>query len=300
MGQGHYHRGPSSGAPGLPVSTTPPPPTPCCAVSTRCAFNAPHVLLPLQADAGIARPSGPASQNVVRVRSREAHGSLSGGRDQDGECWAALGSRPRLCRCFSPRCLSPPSFVFLLPRLSLSLALSPFSAPSMSTLYFEGRGESAHFYFFPVSRHQSLLPLPPSLCLFLHLCLCVSASESLSGSLSTSLSLRLCLWACLHLCLWVSVLGPCSGSLSLGLHVSLPLSPLAWLSSPMSPPPPAPAPLAPAPAHAAAGLAAVSWRSDNLAAPVRAAAPPPVRSGSGGGDLREGERSHLMLGQPRG
>ncbi|XP_059100468.1 hyaluronan and proteoglycan link protein 4 [Peromyscus eremicus] len=36
-----------------------------------------------KADAGIARPSGPAGQNVVRVRSREAHGPLSGGRDQD-------------------------------------------------------------------------------------------------------------------------------------------------------------------------------------------------------------------------
>lgn len=33
---------------------------------------------------------------------------------------------------------------------------------------------------------------------------------------------------------------------------------------------------------------------------MRAAAPPPVRSGSGGGDLGEGEKSHLTLGQLQG
>lgn len=83
---GHYH---SALNPLYVWGAAPPPP---CAVFAqarmRCTFNAPQALLSLQADAGIARPAGPA----VRLRSQEAHWPLSGGHDQDGECYAALGS----------------------------------------------------------------------------------------------------------------------------------------------------------------------------------------------------------------
>lgn len=126
------------------------------------------------------------------------------------------------------------------------------------------------------------------------LCLCVSAPLSLHLciSVSESLSLRLspgvCPWVSLTESLPLSLSAPVSLSPSLD-SVSSYLAPSvspALVQEPIAPHLPSPVPLSPTPARAA-GLAAVSWRADNLAGPVRAAAPPPVCSRNGGRDLRK-------------
>lgn len=152
----------------------------------------------------------------------------------------ALGS-PISHLSLSRLCLSPPSPFFLSPLLFF-FGTFLFSAPSVSPPYFGGVGEeSAHLFLFPVSSHQSLLPLPLSFSASL-----IDISVSVSR-LSVS-SVSLCV-------------------LSLGPHASL----HRWPGLALSPAAPAPA----------AGRAAVSWRADNLAAGARRAASVRPRGGGG-------------------
>lgn len=142
---GHYHSALNS----LCLGSAPPP-SRVVRTRARGTFNAPRALLSLQADAGIARPAGPAGPTAVRVRSREAHWPLSGGHDQDGECHAALGSR--ISHLFLSLPSLPLSAFSSLPLASFSLALS-FSLPLQCLPHVWGWGveKSAHLLFFCVS-----------------------------------------------------------------------------------------------------------------------------------------------------
>lgn len=142
---GHYHSALNS----LCLGTAPPPSR---AVRTRArgTFNAPRALLSLQADAGIARPAGPAGPTAVRVRSREAHWPLSGGHDQDGECHAALGSR--ISHLFLSLPSLPLSALFFSSSCLFFFGTFLFSASSMSPPCLGvGVEKSAHLLFFCVS-----------------------------------------------------------------------------------------------------------------------------------------------------
>lgn len=94
----------------------------------------PQVLLPLQANAWIARARGTGGPERCARAQLEAHWRLCGGREQDGECSGVRGSRTRLylSPSLSPLCLSPPSIVFFLPLLSF---FGTFSLSALLNVY---------------------------------------------------------------------------------------------------------------------------------------------------------------------